>query len=129
MTAVVDPFGTPAVFYSCQTTTIQNISVVANDANPGTATVVALPTQYSVLVVTVTVNVGISPTAPGSIKLPADGNTKIGDVAEIHAKNGSGGLHVFDNGSASIIELENNQVVTLRKIAANTWRKVNFFAD
>jgi cellulose synthase/poly-beta-1,6-N-acetylglucosamine synthase-like glycosyltransferase len=60
---------------------------------------------------------------------PLDGDTDVGDVAEIHAINGSGGLHIYTNSGSLIKEIGNDQVVMLRKIAANNWRVIGFYPD
>jgi len=99
-------------------------AVAATGATGGAATLVMLPTQNSIVAVTLASN-------EHGVKLPPDADTTPGDLVEFHVLP-QGGANVwfdlYDNGGSLILgAIGDGHQLSVRKIAANTWSRISYF--
>lgn len=109
MTTIVDPLGSPAIFYNRSGTTI--ITVTAAGTTGSGATQFSALTETTIVVLT-------SSAGNTGAKLPPDSDTNVGDLVEIHATGPN--AQIYDNSNAFVAAV-NGSALSLRKIAANTW--------
>ena len=132
MATIVDPFGTPNPVYRDPGINVQEID---GGEEAGAATIFALPTRHTILVVRCFFDLEFH-SVHGAIQLPPDAASSIGDVVEIHAwrppgnehihgrltvRDSNGGNLVYQSGAYVGLHAGRN-IVRLGKIAANTWR-------
>ncbi len=112
MATVLDPLGSPSIFYNRSGLTIQ--SVAAAGTTGSGATQLILPTGHTTLMVT--------PSASNTgVKLPADADTEVGDLIELNNVSQSFDVTLYDAGNNVVQPVGNGHSKIIRKIAANTW--------
>ncbi len=115
MATVLDPLGSPSIFYNRSGLTIQSVSAAGTTGSG--ATQLTLPTGHTTLLVT--------PSSSNTgVKLPVDGDTDVGDVIEVVDNSQSFQVIVYDSGNNVVDTIGNGHGVILRKVAASTWRAV-----
>jgi hypothetical protein len=115
MTTIVDPLGTPAIFYNRSGTTF--IPITPNGTTPGGVSVITALTKMTVVLMNAT-------SGHDLVKLPDDGDAIIGDKIEVQNVGTANGFVLKADGSAVLTSIGVGEGLTLRKIASDTWRGI-----